>query len=185
MLRRTIVVMCAVAALLASAVPPVNAGLYSGTCVLKVTFNFNSPVKTLNTAPGYSVSVSPAADVDPTWSGQQPCAVSLDPLSPARETSVSASGSSSIWACGGVLASGSWDQQWTDESGSASPSAVFGSHTITGTWGAWTLEVRNSSLSFVGVAELTVDPSDATKASRCPSGFSSLTMTGVMAFQDP
>lgn len=165
--------------------PQASAQVWTGACVLNVTFQFGSPVRLTGTNPGYTISVTPAADLDPTWSGSQPCVTSLDALSPARATSVSASGSSTLWTCGSVLASGRWDQQWTDRSGNSSPPAVFGSHTIAGSWGDWVLEVRNPSLNFLGIMPLTVHPSSASKIAQCSTGISSLTMTGVMEFQDP
>jgi len=184
MTRRALIIAIAVAALMVGLVPNASAGLYSGSCQLVLTFNFSSGVG-LDTKPSYSISASPAVDLDPTWSGSQPCLVTLDAFNPTRETSVSGSGSSSIWACGAVLASGSWDQSWTNKSGGSSPSAIFGSHTITGSFGEWILEVRNP-LSFVGAAEMTVHPLDATKAAQCASGgFSSIRMIGTMVFQDP
>jgi hypothetical protein len=175
-----------VMALSMTIVPQANASLWTGACAVNLRFNFSTPVRAFGTAPDYSISVSSVADVDPTKTGTQGCAVTLDPLEIGRGTSVSASGSSIEWSCAAAVSSGSWNQQWLDSSGSSTPPAMFGSHTVTGTWGNWQLTLVDDNLAVVGVADLTVAASDATKIAQCPLiGFTSLSMTGVLVFQDP
>lgn len=185
-LRRMALLSLHVALLSLVPTAPANAGIFTGTCVLNVTFQFFSPVNGTTSAPSYSVSISPsAADFDPLWSGTQPCAVSGD-VSPARTTVGGGSGSSTIWSCGAVLASGDWDQSWFNRSGNAGPPSLNGSHTITGTWDNWEMVVRNPSLSFTGNIHLTLSPFENSKALGCAGGgITSLTMIGVMVFQDP
>jgi hypothetical protein len=173
-------------ALAMTIVPQANAALWTGACAVNVRFNFATPVRAVGTAPDYSITVSSVADLDPLNSGTQGCAVTLDPLEIGRSTSVSATGSSVEWSCAAAVASGSWNQQWFDSSGSGSPPAMFGSHTVTGTWGDWVLTLTDASLTTVGVAELTLAPTEATKLAQCPLiGFTSLGMTGTLVFQDP
>ena len=63
---------------------------------------------------------------------------------------------------------------------------MVGSHTVTGTWGDWQLTLIDDDLEVVGVADLTLAAGEATKLAQCPLiGFSSLSMTGVLVFQDP
>jgi len=164
---------------------PAKASLWSGACIVNVTFNFLSPIRATTTSPSYNVSLSGGIDLDPLTAGVQACAITLDALEPLRKTSASGSGSSTIWSCGATLASGSWEQEWRDASGNLNPPRVNGSHSIVGTWDDWTMELRVPSLSFVGVAELTLAPFENLKAVDCLNGINSLTMSGVMVFQDP
>ena len=175
-----------IVALSMTMLPQADAALWTGACLVNVRFNFTTPVRTYGTAPDYSISVSSVADVDPTKSGTQGCAVTLDPLEIGRGTSVVANGSSTEWSCAAVVASGRWDQQWFDSSGSGSPPSMIGSHSMVGTWGHWTLALTDANLAVVGVAELTLAPGEATKLAQCPLiGFTSLGMTGTLVFQDP
>ena len=175
-----------VAALWLSMVPQANAVVWSGTCLITARFNFSSPIRSFGTAPNYSINVGSVADLDPRSTGTQSCAVTQDPLEIGRATAVSASGTSIEWSCSAAVASGSWNQQWITPSGSSNPPSMFGSHTIDGTWGHWTLTMTADDLSVVGVAELTVHPMDATKVAQCPLvGLTSLTMVGELVFQDP
>lgn len=160
---------------------PAHASLWSGACALDVRFVFSEPIQLSGSNPSYTVTVTPAVDLDPGWSGSQPCVTSLD-IDPFRSTSVGASGTSSLWTCAAVLASGPWDQTWQKQSGDFNPPPVFGSHSITGAWGAWTVLVTSPSLNFTGVLELTLDTATPTPA--C-IGATSVRTTGVMVFQDP
>lgn len=184
---RKIGIISAVMAVMITSAPQVGASVWTGACVLDLTFHFNSLIRLTGTAPDYSIDVSPAADLDLTKSGSQACAITLDPLEPSRTTEVVAEdGSSTLWSCSSVLGSGSWDQGWRDGGGSSSPPSFLGSHTITGTWGEWVLTVSSPSLNVIGVANLTIAPEDAAKIDRCPlTGLASVTMTGVLVFQDP
>ncbi len=187
MLGRILGTAATLAAVLASA-PAAEASLWSGTCAVNVTFTFSSPVRSPDpttltvTRPSYSISVAPAADLNPLTSASEPCAVTLSGVDPFRETSVSASGTSTLWTCQATRAGGSWTQSW-----GGSPPAVSGSHAIVGGPDGWTMVVHNSpSLTFVGTMELVVHPGDTAKLAQCAlGGITSLTMTGVMVFQDP
>jgi hypothetical protein len=56
-------------------------------------------------------------------------------------TSVMPTTSDDLWTCEAVSASGSLTQTWTPD-----PSAVNGAlYTITGTWGAWTMTIRENA----------------------------------------
>jgi hypothetical protein len=164
---------CAIAlcaALVGAIATPANASVWTGACVISVTFNFTSPVEAVGTSPDYTLSGSGGL-----------CGVSLDVFNPTRTTLIDGGGSSRSWTCGSTVGEGTWDESWNPN-----PPAVFGNHLITGTWGDWTIVVSNSSLSFAGVAEMTVDPSDAGKLVQCArTGISSLKMIGVLTFQDP
>jgi len=183
-IRSFLVVIAVVALMVPSS--SAHASLWGGTCELDVTFTFSSPIRRLDplalTRPGYSISVAPAVDLDPLTGGSQPCAVTLSGTNPFRETSVSASGTSTLWTCEAANADGSWTQGWN-----GSPPSVNGSHLITGGPDAWTMVVHNSpSLTFAGTMELVIHPDDAGKLAQCElNGVSSLKMTGVMVFQDP
>jgi hypothetical protein len=185
MLKPFVVALCALAGLLLP-FPSASASLWSGTCALDVTFSFSSPVRRLDplalTRPSYSISVAPAVDLDPLTGGSQPCAVTLSGTNPFRETSVSASGTSTLWTCEATSAGGSWTQGWN-----GSPPSVNGSHLITGGSDAWTMVVHNGPPpTFAGSMELVIHPDDAGKLAQCElNGVSSLKMTGVMVFQDP
>jgi hypothetical protein len=174
--RRTTLVVCVTIGLLGGVVPQAQATIYTGACAFNVNFVFDSPVRATGTAPTYTIGTSTLA----------PCVITLDALEPTRRSSVDANGSSSIWTCNATLASGRWDQAWTDSHGNPSPPAILGSHLITGTWGAWTMKVQNPSLSFVGVMPLTIGPGSATSLAQClTSGVSVIHMVGVLVFQDP
>ena len=180
---RRIVTCVAVAAAVAVTAAPAEAAAWNGSCALNVTFNFTSPVLRAGltvTRPSYTISVTPAADLNPLTGVSEPCEVAPGGLSPFRETSVTAGGTSSLWTCEATDAGGTWNQSWNP-----SPPAVSGSHVITGGPGGWTMVLHNSpTLTFVGVMHLVVHPSDALKLAQCEvSGMSSLRMTGVLEFQ--
>jgi hypothetical protein len=185
-MRRRLSLVVTLLALSMAIVPRAEASLWTGACAVNVRFSFSTPIRTVLTAPNYSVTVSQVADVDPTKTGSQGCAVTLDPLNIGRATAVSASGTSTEFSCSAVVASGGWNQQWVDSSGSGSPPPMVGSHTVSGTWGNWQLTLVDDNLAVVGVADLTVAASSAADLSQCPlNGLWSLTMTGVLVFQDP
>ena len=183
---RRIGLVCTIVALFAATVPQANAALWTGACAVNVRFNFATPIRGFGTAPDYSITVSSAADVDPTKSGTQGCGVTMDPLEIGRGTSVSATGSSTEWSCAAAVASGAWNQQWFDSSGSGSPPAMIGSHAVAGTWGDWELVLTDDNLAVIGVAALTINPTEAAKVAQCPlGGITSLGMVGTLVFQDP
>lgn len=160
--------------------------LWTATCTLTVTFRFNSPVRTTGTAPTYDITVAPALDLDPTWDGTQPCVSTFSGTEPGRTTSVTASSTNTtLWTCGAVVSRGNWSQSWRDRHGVLDPPPQTGSHFITGTWGAWTMELENLGLSLVGAIALTVHPDDAGKLASCQGGFTSLKMVGQQIVQDP
>lgn len=162
-----------------------RASLWSGACLVSVTFNFENNIRLVDGAPDYSVELEALADLDVMRPGMQGCMITLDALEPSRATSGGGSGSSSEWSCAAAVGSGSWEQSWTDGSGSSSPPGFSGSHTITGSWNDWVLTVRNPSLNVVGVAHLSA-PFDTQEVDRCVLvGLSEVTMVGVLLFQDP
>ncbi|MGH2684830.1 MAG: hypothetical protein ACRDJP_05110 [Actinomycetota bacterium] len=169
--RRLLVVATTSIALLAPA-SPADAAIWSGACALDVTFTFQSPVRSGAIAlshPGYNLSAS----------GQ--CAITLDIGNPLRTTAVIGSGTSDAWTCEAALGSGTWNQDFDPD-----PPDVLGSHRLDGVWDAWTLVVQDPGLTFLGVAELVVDPSQPDALVRClTGGLTSLRTTGVMVFQDP
>lgn len=173
------------ACLLLLVAPSARASIFTGTCVLNLTFNFESPIRSVAVNGGrdigYDISVSPAADLSPLDGGSQPCVVDTNALNPFRPTTATGSGRAIAWTCEAAAGSGSWDQAWFPD-----PAHVDAAHSIFGTWGNWVMVLNNASLSFTGHMNLTVASSDATKLSTCEtSGISSLRMTGVMHFQDP
>lgn len=172
---RTATVAVLVFAVLGGAAPAAQGSIWTGTCPVRVDFTFNSRMGSAVWLghPSYSFSVGNLLGL--------PCAVSLDAFQPFRSTNGGGSGSSVIWTCESTLGSGSWNQTW-----SPSLPPVFGSHVITGTWGAWTMVVTSPSLNFSGVIELTTSPFDAAKLALCETnGMWSLSMWGTMVFQDP
>lgn len=183
--RKTLVIVLCVL-LLAALAPAARAGVFTGTCALNVTFNFDTPVRSITStqarmATSYNVNAGDAADLNPLKAGSQGCAINASPLDPFRGTSASGGGSAISWTCEAVAASGSWDQQFHPD-----PDPVSGSHTIAGTWGNWVMFVNNPSLSFTATINLTVAPADAGKLAQCETnGITSLRMTGVMHLQDP
>jgi hypothetical protein len=184
--RRFVSLVVAIVALTASWVPPAHAALWTGTCTVLVTVNFGTRITAAGiSGTNYSISLE-GVDLNPVTAGQQACAITLDPLEPTRSTGGGGNGSSSLWTCGFGLGSGSWSQSWADSSGVGSPPTVVGSHTITGSWNDWVLEVNNPALNFVGVAELTLQAAENLKLAQCAgAGVSSITMIGQMIFQDP
>jgi len=164
---------------------PARAAPWGGTCALDLTFTFATRVKSVSlsplvvTAPGYSIAVAPAADLDPQTGADEACAVELSALDPFRETAVtSATGSSTVWTCEATEGEGTWTQSWDP-----SPPAAQGFHTIAGGGGAWTMTFTNAPATFAGAMKLTVHPDDAAKLAACPTtGILSLKTTGVMVF---
>lgn len=184
MFKRMALILLAVSTIALGAPAPANATVFTGSCALNLTFSFHTrvrPASSLQTAVGYDVTATSARDLDPLAAGSQPCVVDTDALNPFRTTDAAGSGNSLAWTCEFASGTGSWNQSWTPD-----PAPLFGSHTISGPWGDWTLIVNSPSLNFAGVAHLTVDPADATSLAQCETGgISSLRMTGVMYFQDP
>ncbi len=171
LLRRSLLVAITSFTLVGSAAPA-DAAIWSGACAIDVTFNFNSPVRSVAAAltrPSYSL----------TASGD--CVITLDAGNPLKTTSVIGSGSADAWTCEAALGSGTWDQTFNPD-----PPDAFGSHRLDGAWGAWTLVVQNPALTFLGVVELTVHPTQPGAIAQClTGGLTSLRTTGVMVFQDP
>lgn len=160
---------------------PARAGLWTGACALRITFLFHEPVRPPLSSPGYDFEAFGAADLDPLTTGIQPCALSLSG-SVFSGTAADGTGSASAWSCGTTLARGSWRQEFDAEG----PLPFSGTHLLTGTWGDWTLQVQSSSLNVVGVGELTLQAADALKTPSCATGsLQTLTMVGVLVFQDP
>lgn len=167
--------------LVAGGAAPARADLWSGACALRVTMSFRSPARPPLSSPNYDISASGAADLDPTTGGIQPCVHTLsgDVLG---STAASGSGNALAWSCGTTVARGSWSQGF----GAEGPAAFSGSHVLTGTWGAWTLQINSPTLNVVAVGELTLQAAEATKTPSCAAGsLSDVTMVGVLVFQDP
>lgn len=184
-MRRSILIIMSLT-VWAAAMPSANAALWTGSCILGLKLDFTSPVRMTGTAPSYTITMEPTIDLDPTVSGVQPCVVTLDADQVSRSTSISASGSSTMWSCSSTLASGSWNQSWTDRHGFANPPTLFGSHTMTGTWNDWILGIDNAELSVLGVAHLSVQQQEHGKLADCAGGgFRTLRLNGVLVFQDP
>lgn len=188
-MKRRLLIAALVVCLTQMGLSPARANVvWTVGCTLVVTFNFSSPVKAANTAPDYTVSVAPAADLDPMWAGSQPCVATFSGTQPGRTTSVIVSDTqTTLWTCGAVVSAGRWEQSWRDQSGTLDPPAVSGRHFLTGTWGSWVMELENLDLSFFGVMGLTVHPDDAGKLATCASGggFTTLKMIGHEVVQDP
>lgn len=167
--------------LVAGGAAPARADLWTGACALRVTLTFHSPVRPPLSAPGYDIEAAGAADLDLTTPGIQPCARTLSGGA-FGTTQAGGSGSATAWSCGTTVARGSWDQSFDEEG----PPGFSGSHVLTGTWGDWTLHVQTPSLNVVGVGELALQAVEATKTPSCATGsLQSLTMVGVLVFQDP
>ena len=169
-MKKIVVTMLMAMSLVATNIPSANASIWGGACTLSLEFFFNSPVRATATAPSYSVDASGST-----------CTSSADLSRLVFQTFGGGNGSSILWSCDATAAEGSWSQGF-----SSGLPPVGGSHVITGTDGAWVLVALDSDLTFAGIAELTVAPSDATKLATChTSGMSSIAMTGVMEFVDP
>lgn len=177
-------------ALLTLLLPMAPAGanaLFTGACAVRVQINFKQDIRLTGTSPDYDISLNGAVDLDGSATGTQACVLTFDLLEPLRRTSASGTGDSTTWSCTSAFSSGSWTQTFRKSDGSLSPDSVSGTHTIAGTWDAWTLEVTTPGLNFVGVAELTLEGlQENQKLEQCLLvGVSSLTMVGTMVFQDP
>lgn len=167
--------------LVAGSAAPARADLWTGACTLRVTLYFHAPVRPPLSGPNYDIEASAAADLDLTKPGAQACATTLTGTL-SSGTAGGGSGTAAAWSCGTTVASGSWQQSFDAEG----PAGFFGTHTLTGTWGAWTLEVQSQSLNVVGVGEFTLQAAEALKTPSCVSGsISSVTMIGELVFQDP
>lgn len=183
MLRRLAVLVSISTFTLVVPAPGAQSLVWSGSCTLQLTFDFSSRIRSASslvlTNPSYSISVSPV-DLDPLAGGTQGCLTS--PTGLLTTTNAWGGGSSLLWTCEGTLANGSWNQNW-----GSGPPHVAGSHLITGSGGSWTMEIHQlTGPTFVGTMELTVHPLSALSYANCPSaGVRSITMIGVLVFQDP
>lgn len=172
----------AAAVLVVAAAPPARANLWTGVCTLRLTIQFRSPAQAPLDNPTYDLDVAGLADLDPVRSGTQPCAATFSGTPPFTETSVDGTGSASVWSCAAVVGRGSWDQSFGPEG----PAGFTGSHTLSGTWGAWTIEVLSPTLNVVGAGHFTLQAVEATKTPQCVAGsIDSLTLVGEVVFQDP
>jgi hypothetical protein len=167
-----------VVSLLAFGAPQAQANVFSGVCAVGLTFQFDRPVTAVPAPVHYDIFAGAPRGVT---LANGPCVSDVEPLSPFRNMSASGSGDAVTWSCEAVVGLGSWEQSFNPD-----PPPMFGSHTITGTWGDWTMVVRNAQLNYTGEIQLTLDPFDAAKSAQCAAGgISTLSMTGVMHFQDP
>ncbi|HEX2295164.1 MAG TPA: hypothetical protein VHN37_07640 [Actinomycetota bacterium] len=179
--RRTFLGVALALLLIAGAATPARAALWTGACALRATIDFHSPARAPLSTPSYGLSVTGAADLDLMTAGVQPCAFTLAG-SAFGGTSAGGEGNAVVWSCAETVARGSWDQSFDDEG----PAGFSGTHVLTGSWGAWTLHVQSSSLNAVGVGEMTLQAAEALETPSCAAGqLSSVTMVGVLVFQDP
>jgi hypothetical protein len=181
-MRRNILGVTAVAiAMLGTTITPAGAGPWTGVCALRVTIQFRQPMRAPLSNGAYDLDIASLADADPTKAGSQACAATLAG-EPTTGTYVSGTGHASVWSCAAAVGGGTWHQEFDPEG----PAGFFGSHTLGGSWGAWTLQVSNPSLSVVGVGEFTLQAVEATKTPSCGTGeLDSVTMVGALVFQDP
>lgn len=165
MFRRLTAVLCLVVAMTATSVPNANAALSTGVCVIGLTFTFDSPI-------------SAASAPDFSFSGGGTCAATLGG-SPTGSVSIWGDGGSVIWNCAGVVATGgNWNQVFSQQIPN-----VNGSFTIAPVNGAYVFTVTGPG--FVGTAQMTL-LTDAASIATCPlNSVRSLSMAGVMEFQDP
>lgn len=167
--------------LVAGGASPARAGLWSGACALRVAITFDTPVRPPVASTSYTIEAIGAVDLDVLTPGLQSCAFTLTG-SPAGATGAIGHGSALVWSCAETVALGSWHQSFEAEG----PPAFSGTHVLTGSWGAWTLHVQTPALNVLGVGELTLDPSAATRTVGCGVGsIESVTMVGTLVFQDP
>ena len=160
---------------------PARAGLWSGACALRVAITFDTPVRPPVASTSYAIEAIGAVDLDVLTPGLQSCAFTLTGRA-AGATGAIGHGSAIVWSCAETVALGSWHQSFEEEG----PPAFSGTHVLTGSWGAWTLHVQTPTLNVLGVGELTLDPSAATKTIGCGVGsIDSVTMAGTLVFQDP
>ena len=168
-------------AVVAGGAVPARADLWTGACTLRLTLYFGAPVRPPLSGPSYDIEAAGAADLDLTKAGTQPCATTLTGAL-SSGTAAGGSGRAAAWSCGITVASGSWQQSFDAEG----PAGFFGTHTLFGAWGAWTLVVQSQSLNVIGVGEFTLQAAEALKTPACASGsISSVTMVGELVFQDP
>lgn len=167
--------------LVAGPAAPAGADLWSGACALRVTVSFRADVRPPLSSPNYDITASGAADLDLTTPGIQSCAHTLSG-EVFGSTAAGGSGNATVWSCAATVARGSWNQSFDAEG----PASFSGTHVLTGSWGAWTLHVQSPTLNVVGVAELALQAAEAVKTPSCAAGsLSSVTMIGVLVFQDP
>lgn len=179
--RRKVLGVTLALVVVAGAASPARANLWTGACALRLTIEFDSAVRPPLASPSYSLRATGAADLDVATPGIQPCATTLTGGA-FGGTGAGGAGTALAWSCEGTLAIGSWEQSFDDEA----PTGFSGTHVLTGAWGAWTLHVQTPTLNVVGVGEFTLDPADATKTVGCGVGsVGSVTMVGVLVFQDP
>lgn len=164
MFRRTVVLLSAVLMLVGSIAPHASASLSTGSCVIGLSFSFASDVGVGLTAPSF------------TFSGSGTCAATLggDVLA---TTSIGGSGESILWNCGATVAEGFWDQTFSN-----GVPAMRGNFLLGVANGAWVFAI--TAPGFVGSAQMTT--LEAVKVAACPlAPFRTISMTGVMEFQDP
>jgi hypothetical protein len=167
--------------LVAGPTAPARADLWTGSCALRVTLSFDTAVRPPLGSPSYDIDAEPAADLDLTTGGIQPCVRTLSSEA-FGTTSASGNGDATAWSCGATFARGSWIQTFDAEG----PQPFSGTHVLTGSWGNWVLQVQSPSLNVVGIGDFTLQAAEATKTPSCATGsLQSVTMVGVLVFQDP
>jgi hypothetical protein len=178
-LRRTALLATLIVTALTWSAPNANAWLSTGACAVRVQFTFNARVKSSAVAlthPSFSVSLSSLLG--------ESCAITLSGLDPIHSTNASASGTSTIWTCESVFAGGSnWNQSFGPTVAPVD-NALF---TVTGSWGDWNIVLLDTGPpTYVGEVHLTLDPFQALTLAACETGgITSLSMVGVLVFQDP
>jgi hypothetical protein len=167
--------------LLATSAPAAHATIFTGVCVMSLTISFQPALTAQPRSIDYDLDGRSATDLDPLTSGTQGCAVDTGALSPFKSTSAFGTGHSILATCESFAGTGSWYQSWNPD-----PGAVDAAHSLSGTWGQWTLVTNTASLNYTGEMELVISPFAASKTAQCASGgVSSVDLIGVMHFQDP
>ena len=184
MARKSVVLLSAAFAMLAVGVPHANATVVdSGECAVTVNFSFGSnPVNQTLKNHSYSFTIGNVL----SGVSVKPCVLKGDSLTDViRPTNGSGDGSGP-WSCALVEnAQGTAFQTWTDSAGTLDPPPLNGSHTISGTYGAWAMFLT-SGLQFEGVIALTQNPSYSSEATNCQGpGTSTIHMIGIEVFEDP
>ena len=178
------VLLASLAVLLAPIAPRADAtGFTGGTCVLTVTFSFGAnPVTTTLANHSYSFSFGNGLN----GASVKPCAAEGRDLNDLPRSQSGSGNGSGPWSCELVEnAQGPATQTWTDSTGTLDPPVFDGTATISGTWGAWTMNLT-SGLSFQGVIQLTLNPAFSSETSNCESGGTSMIhMIGLEVFEDP
>jgi hypothetical protein len=164
MVKRLSTVLATTLLLFGSSIPSANASLSTGACVITLSFNFDGAVGVGLTAPSFSLG------------GLGTCAATLGG-DVVASTSIGGSGSSIVWNCGLTAAEGFWSQSFSNDLPDAD-----GNFTVAGENGAWVLVIE--APGYVGVAQMT--SLDGVKIATCPvTPIQTITMSGVMEFQDP